>query len=97
MSAESSQGNSIGLGCLFGCLCQVGFIAAGVLTAFSLPGGKLQSVIFMSWGVTQWIALVPLILQQRGKGHSRTVQGLIVTGALGLLLSSACASTLLRR
>jgi len=57
---------------------------------------RLGNWLFVSWGVTQWVALVPLILQQKGKGHERTVQGMIASGALGVLLSCACASMVLR-
>ena len=47
-------------------------------------------------GHTQWIGIIPLILQQRGKGRSKVVQDLLITGFIGLLLSSACATMMLR-
>jgi hypothetical protein len=91
-SEPPPSGDSVGRGCLYGCLCQIGFIGFGSLAAVGLKGGNLQSALFVSWGVTQWIALVPLIWQQKGKEHPRTVQGIIVTGSIGLMLSSACAA-----
>jgi len=84
---DNTTKGSVGIGCLIGFLCQIGFIVLGILAALRLN----SMVLWSSWGVTQWFVLIPLILQQRGKGHSRTVQGLIITGSIGLLLSSACA------
>jgi hypothetical protein len=86
--------DSVGRGCLFGCACQIGFIAAAFLAAYVIRNGKASEVLFVSWGVAQWAALIPLILRQRAKGYPRTVDGLIIIGCIGLLLSSACAGLL---
>jgi hypothetical protein len=51
-------------------------------------------VVLLSVGFVQWIALVPLILHQRRMNHPRTVQGIIIAGVIGVLLSSACAGLL---
>jgi hypothetical protein len=84
--------DSVGRGCLFGFLCQVAFILVSLLAVFSGRSGNLSVILLASWGVTQWAALIPLILRQRAKGHIETVQGLIIAGCAGLLLSSACAA-----
>ena len=85
--------DTVGRGCLFGCLWQAGFIAASLLAAYVIRNSNLAGALLVSWGVTQWAALIPLILQQRAKGYPRTVYGLIIIGCIGLLLSSACASS----
>ncbi len=79
-----------------GCLSQLAALALAWFLASRAPVGKLPFLLLCSWGLTQWIALVPLILQQRAKDHPRTMQGLLITGAIGLLLSSACAGMILR-
>jgi len=56
----------------------------------------MSTVILTSWGITQWIALVPLILRERSKGNPNIAKGLVVTGCVGVLLSSACAGLSLR-
>jgi hypothetical protein len=76
-------------GCLFGCACQAAFCFLGFLAAFA-NSGKLSNFLFVSWGVTQWIAIGPLIWQQKSQGYPNRVKGLIVTGCIGVLLSSAC-------
>jgi hypothetical protein len=78
-----------------GCGLQVAFWFLGLLAAMSTKG-KLSNFIFLSWGVTQWIALGPLIWKQRSKGYPNRVQGLIIAGCLGVLLSSACGAMFLR-
>jgi len=55
-------------------------------------GWNVNRWLFSAWGVTQWIALAPLILRQKSKGHPKTVQGMIISGCLGTLLGSACAA-----
>jgi hypothetical protein len=90
------------IGCLMGCACQIGFFAVGgvlaslasIANSSTLPYSA-REVLFLSWGVTQWIALVPLIRSERAVGHSKTVQGMLISGCLGLLLSSACASAMI--
>ncbi len=76
----------------FGCLCQLGFFLLGFAIAPNLRNVRFTSLAWSSWGVTQWIALIPLILRQRAKQNPRTVQGLLLIGFIGLLLSSACAT-----
>jgi len=83
--------DSVARGCFFGCLCQLAFFGLGLLTIF-VSNGKLQNAIFVGWGVTQWIGLVPLILRNKKQQNFATVQGLIISGALGVILSSACAA-----
>jgi hypothetical protein len=88
--------DSLGRGCLYGCLCQIAFLALGFIAVF-FSNGKVQDALFVGWGVTQWIGLLPLILHHKGKDHPATVQGLLITGALGVLLSSACAAIVFSR
>jgi hypothetical protein len=97
--------NSLPVGCGLGCVSQVGFLAltsgvAALLTILEGWGGpqvpfQIKQALFLSWGITQWIALIPLIINQRAAGHSKTVQGMIISGCLGVLLSSACATMFL--
>ena len=89
------------VGCLTGCGVQIGFFALSGLFMFlfdsQLAGAglaKYENWIFMSWGLTQWIAIIPMILSNQKKGRRSTVQGLVIAGAIGVLLSSACASML---
>jgi hypothetical protein len=84
------------LGVLLGFVCQIGFVILGMLAGWFIANSTTKGLVFMfsSWGVTQWIALIPLIRQHNKKGRTRTAQGLIVIGCLGLLLSSACALAL---
>ena len=83
----------VGVGIAMGCAVQIGFFVLGILASLALSSsGKLSDVAAVSWGVTQWIALVPLILNERSAGRPRRVTGLIIAGCIGVLLSSACAS-----
>ena len=78
----------------------VGYALLSQITAFGLgfvativPSFSWSALpyVLSSWGLTQWLVLAPLIRKQRTYGNSRTVQGIIITGCLGSLLSSACA------
>jgi hypothetical protein len=90
-TSQSKPGDNLIFGCGLGCLTQLIFIVLGVLIASQGNGSsKMAMTIACSWGVTQWIALIPLILVQRANGRPRTVQGLVITGCIGVLLSSAC-------
>ena len=82
------------LGCAMGCGMTIAFGALSFLLALAADSsghGKLSNYMFASWGVTQWIGIIPLILNDRKKGRKNRVMGMIVAGCLGLLLSSACA------
>ena len=83
------------LGCLLGCACQAACWFLGLLAAFA-NSGKFSSFLFVSWGVTQWIAIGPLIWRQKSQGYPNRVKGLIVTGCIGVLLSSACGAMIFR-
>jgi hypothetical protein len=90
--------DTIALGCLMGFGTTVAFGILGALAAFAVDSsgnGKLSDYLFVSWGVTQWIGIIPLIMNERQKGRKNRIKGLIIAGCLGLLLSSACASLLL--
>lgn len=78
-------------GCMLGCLCQVGFFVLGAVFAYMQNNGRLIKFAFAIWGVTQWIAIVPLIIRQRAAGYPARAKGLLMAGCLGVLLSSACA------
>jgi hypothetical protein len=81
------------VGCGLGCLCQIGFLFLGFMAA-GMSRGRFGNWLAVSWGVTQWLAIGPLIWQQRSQGYRNRVVGLIITGCLGLLLSAACGSVL---
>ncbi len=85
---------SILAGCGLGCLIQIAFLAIGALVAFATPG-RLSDISFFSVGVTQWLGIIPTIMVERSKNKSKTVTGLIITGCIGFLLSSACAAMVL--
>ncbi len=88
----SNEGN-IPAGCGLAFLCQIG---AGILSLFSLAldgNNKLGVILLCSWGLTQWIGIIPLIFRFKAEGKKQTIVGLVIMGSLGLLLSSACAST----
>jgi hypothetical protein len=90
--------DTVALGCLMGFGTTVAFAILGVVAALTVDSaghGKLSDYLFVSWGVTQWMGLLPLISNERSKGRKNRVKGLIIAGCLGLLLSSACASILL--
>ncbi len=97
----SPNNGSIIAGCLTGCAIQIGFFALGALLSFLFESqivrmglGKYEGFVFMSWGLTQWIGIIPMIRSNQSQGKSKNVQGLIITGAIGVLLSTACASML---
>lgn len=77
-----------------GCAWQLIFGIFGFVLAASFQG-KLASFLFASWGVTQWIAIGPLIWRERSQGYPNRVTGLIIMGCLGVLLSSACGAMFL--
>jgi hypothetical protein len=80
-------------GCAMGCGTTIASVIVCALVAFTV-NGKTSDYAFMSWGVVQWIGLIPLILTQRSKGYKNRVTGLIVSGCATLLASMACASML---
>lgn len=87
-----SPNDSLLKGCAVGFACQIGFWLLGSFLAFQADEhSKWPSILFVSWGLTQWTALVPLILRQKAMNHPNTVQGLLIAGSVGVLLSSACA------
>ena len=81
-----------------GCITQLFFFIVGFLLASAfrtLNNNGLVTLLWTGWGVAQWLVLVPLILKNKREGRTGTVQGLILSGSLGLLLSSACAGLFL--
>ncbi len=79
------------------CACQIVFFGLGMVGALaSRSSGMLTSLLSATWGITQWIALIPLILKQRAAGRTRMVNGLVICGFIGVLLSSACASFIIK-
>jgi len=90
--------DSILRGFAIGCGVSIAFAVIGVIAALTIDSagsGKLSDYLFASWGVTQWIGILPLIANDQSKGRNKSVKGLIIAGCVGLLLSSACASILL--
>ena len=94
--------NSIPVGFGIGCTCQFGFFLLGgaiaslasITDSRSIPFAA-RAALLLSWGITQWIALIPLIMSQRAAGNRKTVQGMIISGCIGVLLSSACAGMMM--
>ena len=87
---EPDEG-SILAGCGLGCLSQILFLGPGINIAAYMKPGRSADLVYLSVGVTQWLAIGPLSLYYRKKWW--TVLGLIFTGMIGLLLCSACASS----
>ncbi len=88
------ENNNFFLGCLVGGGTTIAFGVLALLSALAADSsghGKLSNYLFASWGVTQWIGLIPMIVHDFKKGRRNRATGLIVAGCVGLLLSSACA------
>lgn len=97
MSAPSTSDprDHIGVGCAMGCGVQVVFLGLGLLISMNLRSNNDSTLAAMSFGVTQWIALIPLILNERAKGRTRRITGMLIIGCLGVLFSTACGSMLM--
>jgi hypothetical protein len=82
---------AVATGCAIGCGVQVLFLTAIPLALSTLrvssQATDMASVLF---GLTQWIVLGPVIWKLRGK--QKTIIGIIITGTIGFMLSSACAA-----
>lgn len=91
MPEEQLQEGSIAHGILVGCLFQILFVLVGFLLIYFVRG-KASILMLSSWGLTQWIAIGPMIWRERANGSSKTANGLIIIGCIGLLLSSGCAA-----
>jgi hypothetical protein len=88
---EDSILRGCAMGCGWGILALVISIAiAGAADA----SGKATGWIIGGSGVLQWLGIVPTILSQRQKHCTLTVSGMIVSGCIGLLLSSLCGTML---
>jgi hypothetical protein len=96
LSGDGSVLAGFGIGCLTQVVLGALSFYAALVSACSSPIGKWVVLIGASWGLTQWVVIVPFILRQRAKGHRKTVQGLLIAGGVGVLLSSACAASLFR-
>ena len=83
------------LGCGLGCACQALCFAVS-LVALGMSQGKLGNLLFVSWGLTQWVGILPMYLRYKRESRPRTAQGLLIYGCLGVLLSSACAAMVFR-
>ncbi len=89
--------DSFMFGCLLGGLITIAFAILMVFIGLSVSKSLMLSEYwFVSWGVTQWIGIVPMIMAERSKGHPKGVAGLIVAGCVGTLVSTACAGWLTR-
>lgn len=82
--------DAIIIGWWMGWFCQLAIFVLTLWAAKHLGG--LGRYVFYSWGVTQWIALVPLMWHQKAKGYPARVKGLLLVGCFGVLLSSTCAA-----
>ncbi|MGI8961889.1 MAG: hypothetical protein ACR2IV_19450 [Bryobacteraceae bacterium] len=89
-------GDSVIRGVLFAIVCQIFFlIVVPLLTRRLLPAvsnpGSTATFLFTWWGVTQWVALIPLCIWQKLKGYPLTMNGILITGCIGFLLNAGCA------
>jgi hypothetical protein len=92
--------DSIGRGVLLTIALQILFIVAvplltlGLMSAVSYRGRAvgMPFTLFRWWGIAQWAALIPLCALQARKGNRMTMYGILITGAIGLLLNTACSS-----
>ena len=92
-SQQPSRPDGVLNGCFQGCLCQIGFFLLASLISVVLPE-KVGLTLIFSWGITSWIALIPLIRQARAEQRSATATGLLLTGCIGALASTACSPML---
>jgi hypothetical protein len=85
---------SIFVGCGIALLCQIFLGVLGFFAIATIHKAGMNWAVFAlsSWGMTQWIGIVPLIFVMRRDGRKGTAKGLLLMGCIGLLLSSACAS-----
>lgn len=89
---ETERRDKISKGVGLGCASQVAAFAAGYLVVVLSGGGSKLLLFFLAgWALTQWLLIVPLIIRHRRRGDRNIIKGLLVTGGLGLLLSSVCA------
>ncbi len=89
---KGREGNLLA-GCAGGCLCQLALLAlAAIISQTWRPAVSTDRFVFAMWGIGQWIGIVPLIIHERRSGRSQTALGLILSGAVGTLICSACAS-----
>lgn len=86
---------SVLAGCGIGCGVQVLFILIFLLiSTLTHPlSNKASGTAVIVFGFSQWLLLGPLIWKLRGK--RQTVVGMVLTGVIGVLLSSACGATLM--
>jgi hypothetical protein len=90
-------GDTIAKGCAMGCGWGLAalFLSMGIGIALNVKlSPKLGNWLILSCGLTQWIGIVPTILDQRHKGYRQSPKGLIVAGCVGMLLISACGGML---
>jgi hypothetical protein len=95
----SDKSDRLGTGFFLGCAWMFAFFALaqglGKVVEMTLGPGIFSLSVFFIWGITVWIALVPLIMKQTAAGHPRTAKGLKISGFFGLFLSAGSAVLLL--
>src|SRR5258708_3474963 len=90
----SAPQDTIARGCAMG--CGWGLLAAAISGGLAyVLDNKPGEVALVSCRLTQWIAIVPAILNQKRKGYRQSPKGLIIAGCIGVLLASTCAALLL--
>lgn len=96
MTDNEPDSGAIGIGLGLGCLTQLAMIFVSYLVlwrAHIILISNMGLFISSGWSIIQWIILIPIIMNQRGKGKTKTAQGLIICGCVAVLLSSACGFT----
>ncbi len=52
-------------------------------------------LMFLGWGLIQWLALVPVYFNRRRKGFPLAAKGVLIAGFVGVLLNAGCAALIL--
>lgn len=88
---REGRGGSLLLGCGMGCAVQIAFILLGVFLASLVKTRRMGDILAYSFGFTQWLAIIPLVISENKSGRNRVVAGLLISASMGLLLSSMCS------
>ena len=73
-------------------------VGRGVLLAM---GWQVLAIIlsaplmFLGWGLIQWLALIPVYLNRKRKGYPLAAKGVLIAGFVGVLLNAGCAALIL--
>jgi hypothetical protein len=98
--ADQPQPGSFREGCGIGFLVQLSFLVLAIAGAYS-TNGQTAVYILSSFGLAQWLAILPMMGSQKSKGQTQTSNGLfaagmggVIVGSILFLLGSACGPSL---